>query len=576
MAKVIYVCARNHSFGLKDKTRLKKICEVLEPDNIVSQLDHRVLTNNHIAFAIMNYQPSIIEKKNSLLLGYLYDRCERWDEPRTDFPDGSYTLFRDNDDYLEVAIDAVGSRTIWYYFDENWFIASTSQRAIVMFLGSFHFDDRVIPWLLSTGALGPELSWDKRFMRLPVDSSVILDKKSWSISIRQTPVHFAEQNRSDAEHKKILHDAIGKTIKSLGSMNFDHWVLPLSGGYDSRGILCFLNEAGLISENLRTITWGLEKSINETGNDAKLAKDLASRLGVEHKYYHTDLSEEAVAKVIDRFLFCGEGRIDYIGAYLDGMKIWRDLHGDGVLGIIRGDQCFGWTRTPSVSAVKYSISCALCSDYSNLVDVIEKFGLPDQKFPVDFKQKKGESLIAWRERLFHTYLTPTIFAALSDLKFSYVELITPFQSRLILSCVRALPDRLRTDKVLFKEIVNTITPEVPYASKVANASLGDVLKKGPVVELLYDTLQCDYSRKLFSPEFLSFIINGINVDHSSSSDTSTSFKKFIKKLTTYIKNLLIGRGVLSQSLDANRLAFRVYIIIRMHQILSEDCNKISS
>lgn len=576
MSKVIYVCTRNRRLGSTDEDRLREICRNLEPDNVVSQIDHKVLANDRIAFAIMNYQPSIIEKENSLLLGCLYGQWERWDEPLTDFPDGSYALFRDNDDYFEVVTDAAASRTIWYYFDEHWFIASTSQRAMVMFLGSFDFDERVIPWCLSTGSLGPELSWDQRFKRLAVDSSVVLDRAHWSISTKHNPVRFAEQNRSDAEHNKLLAAAISKTIESLQCLNFDDWALPLSGGYDSRAILCFTNKTGAIPENLRTITWGLEKSIRETGNDAKVAKDLADRMGVAHRYYHTDVSDEPIAKIIDRFLLCGEGRADGLSGYMDGMKIWSDLLADGVVGIIRGDEGFGWSAVSSAMTVRCSVGCGLCSDYSNLVDVIDRFGLPDQEFPADLQQT-DESLSAWRDRLYHTYRIPTILAALSDIKYSYVEQITPLLSRLILSRVRELPDRLRTDKSLFKEIVNTIAPRVPYANKEATASADDILRKGPVVELLYHLLRSEYARTVFSSEFLIYITKGITREGSSSKMTSGSVKKYIKKLIPRsIKNVLRDTGVAAPSADANRLAFRVYMIVRMHQILSEDCNKFSS
>jgi hypothetical protein len=579
MAKAIYVCARHKQFDSKDEERLLEICKRLEPDNLLSPVNHRTVLKNNIAFGVMNYQSSIVEINNSLLMGCLYNQSPeyRWYEPLTAFPDGSYALFRNNDDYLEMVTDAVASRTIWYYFDENWFIASTSQRAIVMFLGSFHFDGRVIPWLLSTGSLGPELSWDKRLKRIPVDSSVILDKKSWSISTVQTPVHFVEQNRSDSEHKKILEGAIGRTIESLNGINFDDWVLPLSGGYDSRAILCFSNKTGCIAGNLRTITWGLEKSINETGNDAKVAKDLSSRLGVGHKYYHTNISEEPIKKVIDRFLFCGEGRIDHLSGYMDGMKIWRDLLGDGVLGIIRGDEGFGGLLPVSSElTVRDSAGCGLCSDYSNLVDVIERFGLPQQEFPKDFKQR-DESLAAWKDRLYHTYRIPTVLAALSDLKFSYVEVINPLLSRLILNRVRELPDRLRRCKALFKKIVNTISPKIQYASKGANASLKNILRKSTVVELLYNTLQSDYAKTLFSSEFLSYIIKGIILDASSGNKIFDFFNKFIKKLRArFIRKFFKLNAVVLPGVDGNILAFRVYIIIRMHQILTEDCSKISN
>ena len=36
--------------------------------------------------------------------------------------------------------------------------------------------------------------------------------------------------------------------------------------------------------------------------------------------------------------------------------------------------------------------------------------------------------------------------------------------------------------------------------------------------------------------------------------------------------MLMGNGAVKPGLDGNVLAFRVYIIIRMHQILNEDCD----
>ena len=150
-------------------------------------------------------------------------------------------------------------------------------------------------------------------------------------------------------------------------------------------------------------------------------------------------------------------------------------------------------------------------------------------------------------------------------------------SRLILSRVRELPDRLRRGKALFKEIVNTISPKVQYANKGANAPLKNILSKRTVVELLYNRLQSDYSGTLFSSEFLSYIIKGITLDASSGNKIFDFFNKFIKKLRArFIRKFLKPNAVVLPGVDGNILAFRVYIIIRMHQILTEDCSKISN
>ncbi|MBU8869995.1 MAG: hypothetical protein KOO60_03860 [Gemmatimonadales bacterium] len=570
MSKVIYACARNRSYGPSDEDRLHRICTVLEPDNIVSPTQHRIVANGNIAFAVMNYQPSVVERRNSLLLGCLFGESPDWVEPLAEFPDGSYALFRENEEFIELLADAAASRTVWYFLDDEQFVASTSQRALVMYLDSFEFDKRVIPWLLSTGTLGPELSWDQRFTRIPADSSVVLDRKSWSLSTRETPIQFMEKNRSDIEHREALNGAITETIQSLNGVNAEEWVLPLSGGYDSRAILCFSRKAGHNAGHLRTITWGMEESIHQAGNDARVAMDLAAALGVEHRYYHTDVSDEPVGKIIDRFLQCGEGRIDHLSGYMDGMRIWRDLLLDGVHGIIRGDEGFGWSPVSSALTVRYSVGCPLCSDFSNLVGVLEKYDLPAQDFPESLQQKQ-DSLSAWRDRLYHTYRLPTLLAALSEIKFSYVEQINPLLSRRILKKVRELPDRLRTDKSLFRQLVDAVSPDVPYADKEANSSPENILRKGPVVELVLDTLGSDYSRTLFSPEFLEFIMDGMVVEGPAGHKKSSPLKSRIKRLVpAAIKNFLRDSGVSSFRLDPNKLAFRVYIIIRMHKMMSRD------
>lgn len=575
MAKAIYVCSRNRPLGPEDEERLRGICEALTPDNIFTAVSHSVLTDDRIGYAVVNQQPPNLEKENSLLLGYLYAGKERWDVPLSDPPDGSFAIFRCSDDYFEALSDPVASRTIWYYFDEERFIAATSQRAIVMFLGSFEFDDRVIPWMLSSGTLGPEQSWDSRLVRLQADSSVVLDRKSWKISNRTTPFRINQQDHSDAVYRARLKEAIDITMGSLADLGPGEWVVPLSGGYDSRAILCLLKDSGFGAENINAITWGLEHSFEEKGNDAYVARAVANELGAGHRFYLTEESDESVSAIVDRFLLCVEGRSDHLSGYIDGMKIWSGLLGEGVAGLIKGDEGFGWLPVFSVPTVRYSIGCPLCSDYRNLSGVIEKFGLARQDFPEDLKQK-DESLETWRDRLYHTWRIPVFVAAMSDIKFSYFEQITPLLSRSILEKVKELPDRLRTGKFLFKEIVDSISPDIPFADKGANASLLEIAGSERFVQMLHEKLGSAYARSLFSEEFLSWIDNGIKKGDMPRYGRSGSLKKSLKKLIPRsIKGRILGSGSVKPGLDGTLVAFRVFIIIRMHEILSEDCNKFS-
>ncbi len=94
----------------------------------------------------------------------------------------------------------------------------------------------------------------------------------------------------------------------------------------------------------------------------------------------------------------------------------------------------------------------------NLSGIIEEYGLADQPFPDHLRRGEDESLLAWRDRLFHIFRIPIPYAVISDIKFSYMEQISPLLSRMILDRARELPDRLRSDKFLYARIIKTFSP----------------------------------------------------------------------------------------------------------------------
>ena len=583
MAKAIYICTRNNFLTSIEK-RLHNICNNLAPDNISAPAP-KVVVNGNIAYGIMNPTSSIMERGNSLLMGQLFEEQDRWEEPLQDFPDGSYALFRDGKEYCEIVSDPIGSRAIWYYMDNEIFVSSTSQRAIIMFIGSFVFDERVIPWILSSGSLGPILSWDKRIERVPIDASVILDKNKWSISKKVRPIEFNLSEKSDEQHEALLREKLETTFKSL-NLDYSSWVLPLSGGYDSRGIFCMIRNAGKNIEHLKTITWGLESSLHVKGNDAYIAKELVNMLKVSHKYYPTDISsEESIDTIVNRFLLCSEGRIDHLSGYMDGLKIWKTLFENSVQGIIRGDEAFGWVPVSSHVRARQSAGWNLCSDFSNLKNY-KDYGFAVQELPQYFNRKKGETLATWRDRLIQIYGLPNMWSSLSDLKLSYVELINPLLSRKILQQVRELPDHLRTEKALFKKIVTSISPMVDFATKNdgANASLNNILRQEKITTMLKKELSSNNAKSIFPAEFLDYILAGIKTERQIKTNKSslTSLKSSIKRIAPipiinaiqFIKNAMRqARGL--PSIDHNRLAFRVFLICRMHTILHDDSTSVS-
>jgi asparagine synthetase B (glutamine-hydrolysing) len=285
MAKAIWICSRkklSNAVGQK----IYEICKIISPDNIVPA-DPKVIISNNIAYGVMNPKNSLLYNGNSLLLGAIAGNLDNWHVPLQNFPDGSYALFRDGEQYCELVSDPAASRTIWYYKNDEIFVASTSQIALIKFIGGFEFDERVVPWMLSTGSMGPTHSWDKRINRIPPDSSVILSKHDWSLDTKDNNIEFKECKDSNKHSEQKLRTVLHSSIESM-KLNYSDWVLPVSGGYDTRGILCLL-KSNNNNKDLKTITWGLKSSLNDSKNDAFVAQKLAKELNVPHKYYHTDL-----------------------------------------------------------------------------------------------------------------------------------------------------------------------------------------------------------------------------------------------------------------------------------------------
>ena len=574
MSKIIYVCAKSN-LPVKVEKRLQDICKNLAPDNI-TQHEPKIVINKNIAYGVMNPSSSILESCNSILIGQLFEKNVKWADPSQKFIDGSYALFRDGKEFFEIASDPAGSRTIWYYMNKDIFVSSTSQRAITMFIGSFEFDERVIPWMLSTGSLGPSLSLDKRIEQVPPDSSVILNKKEWSISKKSFPIEFNLLEQSENQHEQLLREALENTFDSL-NIDFSSWVLPLSGGYDSRGILCLLRNTSKNIDRLKTITWGLESSLHVKKNDAYVAKELANTVKVSHKYYHTDLSEESIYRIINRFLLLGEGRIDGLSGYMDGFGIWKTLFEEGVQGVIRGDEGFGWAKVSSPLTAKRSVGCPLCSDLFNLKNY-ENYGFVTQELPQNLLQKKRETLSSWRDRLYHEFHLPTILSSLSDLKLPYVELINPLLSRKILRQVRQLPDHLRTEKTLFKKIVTSLSPKVDYATKGANASPKNILMQKKIVNLLEEELSSNNAKSIIPTGFLDHISKGIKTGQQAKTTGSGlySLKASVKRIVPRSIKNAIRDSLPLPSVDYNILAFRVFLISRINTILNDDSTRVSS
>ena len=565
MSKALYLCSQNEDPPLTEHAA-REIVDRILPDNF-SPNEPSIAQDGNSLLAVANPVKLLQQEGTSICLGTMFPPDQDWVVPGGELPDGTFALFRDNGDKVEIATDIVGSRTIWYYKDDDLFVASTSQRAIISVLGDFEPNVVAGAWLLSSGSLGPGLSWDRRIGPVPPDGRFVLDKETWTLERQRNECEFRVRTDSKTALSDRLGASLDETFENL-DLDFSRWVLPVSGGVDSRYLLYRLAD-----RDPKCVTWGLPENREQRRNDAALADRLTDHYGVEHRFYDLTPLPDAET-VLERFVVAGEGRIDHLGGYLDGFRMWADMFERGDVGIVRGDEGFGWLPVLTSQDVRRTVGLLEVADWPNLSELAIP-GEERQQLPPCLRQRHCESLETWRDRLYHQFRIPSLLAALNDLKLSYVEIANPFLSREIITTVRTLPDEYRTNKRLYREHVSSIGPNIPEAKYGTGPSTERYLRQEAVVAAMFNTLDTRFARGILSDELVDHVL-ALADSESSDVDSSGGFQSrlrtFVKgNLPQTIENVLLT-WIVNQTIDPNRLAWRAYIVVRMHELLEADAS----
>ncbi|OGP90985.1 MAG: hypothetical protein A2157_17275 [Deltaproteobacteria bacterium RBG_16_47_11] len=316
------------------------------------------------------------------------------------------------------------------------------------------------------------------------------------------------------------------------------------------------------------MTWGQRKALQNRWNDAFLARKLCETLEVPHEYFVTDLSAEPIEKIFRRFLTVGEGRIDHIAAYMDGFGMWRTFSDNGIKGVIRGDECFGSPHFRTESEIRDFIGATMFSDFVELSGGGEF--RPNQKFPAAFLRRGDESLEAWRDRMYIEYLFPYGISALNDLKLPYVEIMAPFVSRSIVERMRRLPDLLRTGKTLFKKIVRSRSPSIPFAKYPAIDLEKGFLRNKRVTDFLLAELESSTCAFILPSKLMNMIktsMRSCSTRHSPVFDLVQKAKPFVPaRFIPLLKRIIPSR----RGINPFDLSLRLFIVGKMNEILSDD------
>lgn len=568
MSNIFVVISREPFSGGREKTvgDLETICRRMMPENISDS--SCVYNVNEKDCLTVSLADSKIEINNSSVITGLIGVPEnRWWE-KLSVPEDASFLCSVNEDRCILSANSTASRAIWYYYDETRLVISSSQKAIVCWLGSFEFNSQAMSWMLATGNLGPGNSWDSRIQHLKAGETVNLNRHTWEINKNK---RANSVNSFSIQDHKILIEKLNDTFHSVfknAVFDLSKSRFTLSGGYDSRAVLYYLINYGV---NIKSITWGLSSSLSDPFSDASIASRIAGRLNVENEYFVTDFIDNKFEPLFERFLRFGEGRLDHINSFMDGFRMWENLHASGIRNIIRADEAFGWLPSKTEQDVRISLDMHLMEDNSNMLP-LQKFNIEPQSYPEWFSKNHDESIDVWRDRLYRQFRIPYVLTSLHDLVHPYVEVFNPFLHERIVDFSIGLPDHLRTNKKLYAQFVNKLVSDVPFASKPSIPEPSAILQSAKIVSFILDEMNSQDTRNLLNGNMITWIQKNMSVDDQYINKVKDNWTVWFKNQVPWQVKKMIRKGFIKYTADFNQLAFRTLIIKRMNKMMMEEAS----
>jgi hypothetical protein len=572
MADLILFCQRPGRRKALSGDDLLRVAARVAPDNIAAHPARLLETTGLCAVVVNPSSDGVWVHEGAVCLGGMFGDLGQWWQTGSTAPDGTYVMLRYDEAKVELLSDVIASRTIWYVADDQAFLASTSQRALVALLGELELNRPAVSWMMSSGTLGPEASWDARLSKLPGCSRLTFDRKTWRARVDIGQLPLAPVNRDRQAHASRLREALAWSCANL-NIDVRQWVLPLSGGRDSRALLAFMVRSGL---RPRCITWTTRSSLRRPLSDAFIARLVARRFGVEHEFVWLDGHDDEPAATLDRFVAVAEGRSDAFSGYTDGCRIWQDLFDSGVSGVVRGDESAGIRRrAASPEAARTAAGAgAMAHDFPS-THLIHRLGLAEQEWPERLRKQPGEGLDAYRDRMYEQSHLPDALAPLNDLKGRYVEVVNPLLSRRMIAAVHELPDELRAYGRVYNQVVDGESRLIPYARFNSTRSVSECLDDPGLVEAIVRELSSARVERVFDrEEAVLHILAAMALPQwrrpTLHGETIAALKLARAALPAGVARRLTPRYSRPDPVLPARLAFRAAIASRMVALLEED------
>jgi len=280
----------------------------------------------------------------------------------------------------------------------------------------------------------------------------------------------------DALSSLILR-TVGKRLHSTQSL-----VIPLSGGYDSRGLVACVRQ--LTGEKVRTVTWGTDETT--PGADGAVGRKISEYLGTDHHFLQRDSSR--FVDDLDEMIYRTDGLNDDPGFHHNELSIIRKIRFElNAQYLMRGDHCFGFggevKSDPEALATIGVVGLEACPTLAGLLNPSLVEGFRSQ-MKGELRRMRDECKAEDpNDRKDYFYFTQRFLHYLnrsSYYKLTVLELQNPLMDRDILDFYKSVPWKYRLRKYIYKRTLKTMFPELfslPFATAHSLESWGVLLRR---------------------------------------------------------------------------------------------------
>jgi asparagine synthase (glutamine-hydrolysing) len=228
---------------------------------------------------------------------------------------GNFSIVVETDDYIFGVVDRISGYRLFYRDDSLGCVISNAPRKLLSNQKKYDFNNNSIIEINMSGYVSGNETIDKKISKLCAGQLILCNKKTRKFSVNNyySFFHHGVRNENDdnliEELDTITNSIINRNIEDANGKTI--WV-PLSGGLDSRLILCKLKQFGY--DDIRTYSYGVKGNF-----DAIRAKEVSTKLNIRWNFFPTKPSES-------RQYFLSQDRKDYWN-FADGLSSVPNLHG---------------------------------------------------------------------------------------------------------------------------------------------------------------------------------------------------------------------------------------------------------